>query len=515
MLPALKALLQKHVTNGLKNINMTKNQESFSSEDVREGLVCVLNIKIAEAQFEGQTKAKLGNSEVKGIVESWAFAFLDSYFEEHPAIAKKILQKAHIALQAREAARKARELTRRKTALETVVLPGKLTDCSNESPADSELFIVEGESAGGSARQGRDRFSQAILPLKGKILNVEKARFDKILSNEEIRALITAIGSGVGDTDFNIEKARYHKIILMTDADVDGAHIRTLLLTFFFRYMRPLIDKGYLYLAQPPLYKAKIGKKEEYLKDERSFKKFLFDWVKDHGVLTTEESTLEGESLAQLLDRLLIYNAQLEETSHIFKLGYEECSELIATLKSMDQTDIDTPTSLLAAVHRLMPRYESTLKEGKPNEQSIPKILISFKIRNDEWHVNKDFFTSPETKKLLAKFEELIVLEKPWKLTIKDKDKSIEGTSILGLIGSIAKISRPYMTVQRYKGLGEMNADQLYETAMDATKRTLLQVSIGDALEADTWFDALMGSDVSGRRDFIEENGRFVKNLDI
>ncbi|MBA2307113.1 DNA topoisomerase (ATP-hydrolyzing) subunit B [Candidatus Dependentiae bacterium] len=510
-----KGALTKACNKRAQEYSMTKDQESFSSEDVREGLVCVLNIKIAEAQFEGQTKTKLGNSEVKGIVESWAFGVLDSYFEEHPSIAKKILQKAHIALQAREAARKARELTRRKTALDTVVLPGKLTDCSNESPADSELFIVEGESAGGTARQGRDRFSQAILPLKGKILNVEKARFDKILSNEEIRALITAIGAGVGDADFNIEKARYHKIILMTDADVDGAHIRTLLLTLFFRYMRPLIDKGYLYLAQPPLYKAKIGKKEEYLKDERSFKKFLFDWVKDHGVLAVENSLLEGEALATLLDCLLRYNSQLEETAHAFKLAYSTCSELITALRSMDQSDTENPTSVLAALHRLMPHYETSLKEGKLNEQSIPKTMVTFKMRNDEWSVNVDFFTSPETRKLLAKMEELTLLERPWKLTIKDKDKSIEGTTILQLINAITKISKPHMTVQRYKGLGEMNADQLYETAMDASKRTLIQITIGDALEADAWFDSLMGSEAAGRREFIEENGRFVKNLDV
>ena len=261
-----------------------KEGESFSSEDVREGLVGVINIKIAEPQFEGQTKAKLGNSEVKGIVESWAGAFLETYFEENPTIAKKILNKAQIAMQAREAARKARDLTRRKTAFETAVLPGKLADCSNENPAESELFIVEGDSAGGSAKQARDRNNQAILPLRGKLLNVEKARFDKMLSNEEIRSLIAAIGSGIGETEFTIEKARYHKIILMTDADVDGAHIRTLLLTFFFRYMKPLIEKGYLYIAKPPLYKAKIGKKEQYLKDEKSFNQFLFDWVREQAV---------------------------------------------------------------------------------------------------------------------------------------------------------------------------------------------------------------------------------------
>ncbi len=511
----LKGALTKACNKRAQEYHMVKDQESFSSEDVREGLVCVLNIKIAEAQFEGQTKTKLGNSEVKGIVDSWAFAFLDGYFEEHPHIAKKILQKAHIALQAREAARKARELTRRKTALESVVLPGKLTDCSNESPADSELFIVEGDSAGGTARQGRDRFSQAILPLKGKILNVEKARFDKILSNEEIRALITAIGAGVGDADFNIEKARYHKIILMTDADVDGAHIRTLLLTLFFRYMRPLIDKGYLYLAQPPLYKAKIGKKEEYLKDERSFKKFLFDWVKDHGTLVLEEATLEQEPLASLLDLLLLYHAQLEETARKFKLSYDNCSELIAAMKSMEDVEMETLPLLLDVLGRLMPRYEVAVKEVKPTEDSIPKTSITFRLLNDEWHVNSDFFASNETKKLLAKTHELAVLDRPWKLIIKDKDKFLEGKSILDLIIAITKISRPYMTVQRYKGLGEMNADQLYETAMDATKRTLIQVTIGDALEADAWFDTLMGSDVGGRRDFIEEYGRFVKNLDV
>ena len=511
----LKGALTKACNKRAHEYGLLKDAESFSSEDVREGLVCVLNIKIAEAQFEGQTKAKLGNSEVKGIVESWAFAFLDAYFEEHPHIAKKILQKAVVAQQAREAARKARELTRRKTALETVVLPGKLADCSNESPADSELFIVEGDSAGGSAKQGRDRHSQAILPLRGKILNVEKARLDKILSNEEIRNLITAIGSGVGEADFNIEKARYHKIILMTDADVDGAHIRTLLLTFFFRYMKPLIEKGFLYIAKPPLYKAKIGKREEYLKDERSFKKFLFDWVRDNAVLSLEGSPVESAAWASLLENLLVYNAHLEETSHKFKLTYEQCIMLIGFLKTMQWKEADGAEALVDEISSAFGKYIVEFKHLEATEDSIAKNYISFKLLNNEWQVSTDFFANAEAQKLLAKTNELNALNGSWILRIKDKDKSIAGEGILALISAVTKISKPYMTVQRYKGLGEMNPEQLWETSMDSKSRSLTQVSIGDALEADAWFDTLMGGEVKGRREFIEENGHFVKNLDI
>ncbi len=510
-----KGALTKVCNKRAQQYNIFKDQQSFSSEDVREGLVCVLNIKIAEAQFEGQTKTKLGNSEVKGIVESWAFSFIDAFFEENPAIAKKILQKAAIALQARDAARKARELTRRKTALDTIVLPGKLADCSNESPAESELFIVEGDSAGGSAKQGRDRHSQAILPLRGKILNVEKARFDKILSNNEIRSLITAIGSGIGDTDFNIEKARYHKIILMTDADVDGAHIRTLLLTFFFRYMKPLIEAGYLYIAQPPLYKAKIGKKEEYLKDERSFKQFLFDWVGGHTTLTLGSATLESAALKSLLNTLLTYHAQLDETAHRFKLAYDNCAELIQFMKTMSWHEIQEVDTLIHELTLYFKQTTISTKTVEATEQSIGKTYIMFKALNNEWQVSTDFFSSDEAEALLAKTKELGDLEQPWVLRITDKDKSLSGEGILELIGAITKISRPYMTIQRYKGLGEMNPEQLWETAMDAQTRSLIQVTIGDALEADTWFDTLMGDDVRGRREFIEENGRFVKNLDV
>lgn len=511
----LKAALTKVCNKRAQDYGILKDGESFSSEDTREGLVCVLNLKVAEAQFEGQTKTKLGNSEIKGIVESWAAGFLDAFFEEHPTIAKKILQKSAIALQAREAARKARELTRRKTALDTLVLPGKLADCSNESPADSELFIVEGDSAGGSAKQGRDRHSQAILPLRGKIINVEKARFDKILSNNEIRSLITAIGSGVGEADFNVDKARYHKIILMTDADVDGAHIRTLLLTFFFRYMKPLIEKGYLYIAQPPLYKAKIGKKEEYLKDERSFKKFLFDWAVDHTELRSEDTVIETVEWQDILQKLLVYHTQVEQTAHKFKLGYDQCVQLIVFMRDMKWQEGDSKEQLLEELSAYFKHLIVSTKHTEPTEDSVGKNFITFKLLNDEWNVNIDFFSSFEAKLLLTKTNELIALEHPWVLSIKDKEKGTEGKGILSLISTITRISKPFMTVQRYKGLGEMNPEQLWETAMDATRRTLVQISIGDALEADAWFDTLMGDEVQGRREFIEENGRFVKNLDI
>lgn len=505
-----KAALTKASNKRGHEYNLLKGDDTFSSEDVREGLVGVINLKIAEPQFEGQTKTKLGNSEVKGMVESWAFSVLDTYFEENPTIARKVLQKAVIALQSRLAAKKAREITRRKTALDTIILPGKLADCSNENPADAELFIVEGESAGGSAKQARDRHSQAILPLKGKIVNVEKARFDKMLSNDEIKSLISAIGAGIGD-EFNTEKTRYHKIILMTDADVDGAHIRTLLLTLFFRYMKPLIEKGYLYIAQPPLYKAKIGKKEEYLKDERAFSQFIFDWVRENAKLQINANPIEHKEFAQLLDKLLVYEERISRLAYKFRLSDKYAYELMEFIYANQPL----PEDLHEIVAKLKGTFDQYEVELLVNAQDSDQTHILFKQFNNNWSVPADFFTNPDNFSLLKLRQEFSLLEDEWLLSVTDKERMQTGKGLIQFISAIPKLGKPYMSIQRYKGLGEMNPEQLWEAAMDPKTRNLTEVTIGDAIEADNWFDTLMGNDVTGRRAYIEEFGRFVKNLDI
>ena len=514
-----RSALTKICNKKAQNLNVLKSGESFSSEDVREGLVAVLSIKVPEPQFEGQTKTKLGNSEVKGVVDSWLFSFFDTYFEENPSIIRKMLQKAETAKRAREAAKKARDLTRRKTVLESSILPGKLADCSNEDPSRTELFIVEGESAGGSAKQGRDRDNQAILPLKGKILNVEKARLDRILSNDEIKALIAAIGAGIGE-DFNADKARYHKIILMTDADVDGAHIRTLLLTFFFRYMRTLIEKGYLYIAQPPLYKAKIGRKEQYLKDDRALKTFLFDWAKEQTELTVGKKSIDHNKLTQLLEDLYQYDEQLTHVSTRFNIAPYHAHKLTFMIHQKPWEDNNSNT-LSTMLKKHFPQYVITFEqpeiEGDEHEShSAQHGVISFTMLNSRWEVPIIFFGSKEVKKLLTLLQPLIQLEtNKWKLQIVGKEKHIINTGVTKLISSISIISKPFMNIQRYKGLGEMNPEQLWETAMDAKTRTLLKVTIEDALEADRWFTTLMGDDVAGRKSYIERYGHFVKNLDV
>ncbi len=524
-----KGALTKVCNKKAQEFGVLKSGESFSSEDVREGLVCVLSIKVPEPQFEGQTKTKLGNNEIKGLVESWVFANLDIFFEENPTLAKKIVQKAEIARSAREAARKARDLTRRKTVLEGMILPGKLADCTLEDPALTEIFIVEGDSAGGSAKQGRDRSNQAILPLKGKILNVEKARLDKMLSNDEIKALISAIGSGIGQ-DFDVNKARYHKIILMTDADVDGSHIRTLLLTLFFRYMRPLIDSGYLYIAQPPLYKAKIGKKEQYLKDDSAFIKFLFEWAQEQTVLTVNNKEIDAETFATTLLQAQEYENKLTSLSMDFKISSDQCNALITALHTYSWEKEQGVEPLIDNLKKFFAGYTVALEEPKNNSEHKLEInnedemeenrplysRISFKMMSKHWNIPATFFSAAETKKALVLLAKLtLIQDNNWSLQIVDKERTIEGIGATKFLDAIRTISKPFMNIQRYKGLGEMNPDQLWETAMDTTTRSLLKVTIEDTLEADRWFSTLMGEDVKGRKEYIEDFGRFAKNLDV
>jgi DNA gyrase subunit B len=505
-----------------QELNILK-EGTFSSEDVREGLVGVINMKVREPQFEGQTKTKLGNNDVKGIVDSWTFSHLETFFEENPAIARKILAKAELAMSAREAARKARELARRKTVLESMILPGKLADCSNEDPSQSELFIVEGDSAGGSAKQGRDRHNQAILPLKGKILNVEKARLDKILSNDEIKALIAAVGCGIGQAEFDANKARYHKIILMTDADVDGAHIRTLLLTFFFRYMKPLIERGYLYIAQPPLYKAKIGKKEQYLKDDKSLKSFLFDWAQEQTMLYINNKEIGESAWKKLLHDVREYDDQLSLTAATFRISQEHCHQLANALHQNPWNPQMGTASLLEMLKKHFSEYDISIDQAPPaephedkHEHELRSYDIYFSMLSKQWSVSTSFFSSNELASLMVLLKPLEHHEKQeWKLQVAEKERNIINKGVVNLLDAISAISKPYMSIQRYKGLGEMNPEQLWETSMDATTRMLLKVTIEDALEADTWFSTLMGDDVSGRKQYIEEFGHFVKNLDV
>ncbi len=488
--------------------------ENLSSEDVREGLVAVINIKVPEPQFEGQTKTKLGNNDVKGIVDSWCFAALDTFFEENPAIARKIIQKAELAQRARDAAKRARELTRRKGVLESLVLPGKLADCSNENPVETELFIVEGDSAGGSAKQGRDRFTQAILPLKGKILNVEKARLDKMLANDEIKALISAVGCGIGE-EFDVSKTRYHKIILMTDADVDGSHIRTLLLTFFFRYQKDLIEKGYLYIAQPPLYKVKIGTREQYIKDESIFTQFLFDWSKNNITLFSEGKEFSEHAWKKLLDDVLIIEKALDSVCRRFKINTAQGYKLLEFCKNNSISEQETVDSLLTKLISYFKNYTVTNLSVTSADGATVATRFHFQILNQVWEIEYGFFFAQDIKALLTLMMPLEAIQKQWHMNVKEKNRTVTGEGIQKFVLGINTISKPYMHVQRYKGLGEMNPDQLAETSMDPKSRQFLQVSIQDALEADAWFSTLMGDDVSGRKNFIEENGRFARNLDI
>jgi len=533
-LSGFRSALTRTINTYARNNKLLKNEkESMSGEDIREGLTAVISVKIPDPQFEGQTKTKLGNSEVQGITESIVNEELAAYLEEHPSVAKRIIEKSLLAARARAAARKARDLTRRKGALDGGSLPGKLADCSERDPAKCELYIVEGDSAGGSAKQGRNREFQAILPLRGKVLNVEKARLDKILNNKEIRALITAIGAGIGSDDFDVEKVRYHKIIIMTDADVDGAHIRTLLLTFFYRQMRELIEQGYVYLAQPPLYKITRKRKEEYIESEEQLTRKLLEMGTGDMSLVTPDSkhTYTGASLANLLEGL----TKLEQIAIRLARKGIQINDFLALRRESDGrfpkylvtiNNDDAPERLYAynddelrklksdVEKRLGLQLEIFSDDGGVDESQLPEGSPRF-----DW---EEIYVSPALSKLVSaigkkgldipQYEET---DAPLCHLNEGEEAQVPIHSVPALLDKVRESGRKGLTIQRYKGLGEMNPDQLYETTMDPEGRKLLKVVIEGAASADEIFTILMGDEVPPRRQFIEENAMNVRNLDV
>ncbi len=498
---------------------ITKNlKESLTGEDIREGLACVVSVKIPEPQFEGQTKTKLGNSEVEGVVNGVVYEKLTTYFEQNPAVAKKIIQKAVDSALARIAAKRARELTRRKTALDLGGLPGKMADCQEKDPALCEVYLVEGDSAGGSAKQGRDRKNQAILPLKGKILNVEKSRFDKILSSEEIRVLITALGAGIGADDFDINKVRYHKIVIMTDADVDGSHIRTLLLTFFYRQMPLIIEKGYLYIAQPPLYKVKKGQKERYLKNEMDLSEYLLSSGLEGIQVRSGSVTFPVSQLIPALKAASRFGKGIERIAR--KLHPEVLRGLISA-------------GTTAAVLESREQFDAILK-GIQEKTRDKNINFTYTLSKDAEHtawtanvenrvngsrrltpINVGILDSLEYEELGKFYQTILTIGKgPFVIETEGKP-SVTVEDGEALAKRILDLAKTGLTIQRYKGLGEMNPEQLWETTMDPERRTLLKVTIEDGVVADGIFSVLMGDQVEPRRQFIEENALRVRNLDI
>lgn len=505
--------------------NQQKNhKENLAGEDIREGLTAIISVKLSDPQFEGQTKTKLGNSIVKGIVESIINEKLSEFLEENPSIAKKILEKAIESAKAREAARKAKDLTRRKSALESGSLPGKLADCQEKDPYKSEIYIVEGDSAGGSAKQGRDRKNQAILPLKGKILNVEKSRFDKILSNQEIKTLITALGTGIGEGDFNLLKLRYRTIIIMTDADVDGLHIRTLLLTFFYRQMAELIEEGCLYIAQPPLYRVKRGKEEKYVKNEEELENHLIERGVDKLQLITNNGQ-EIKEKKQLFNIIKKINkaenilSKIEKNNmgkHLIKILAQNNNLNKETLKNREQTLLITNNTIKKLTEAYPQDTWTNFDLEEDLEHNSHKIIFKSNLNGLPRQVIIDFnfIDSPKFKELKRTLTQLeSVGEPPFTLIEDGKKRTI--ISLKELTEASLLSGKTGLYIQRYKGLGEMNPDQLWDTTMNPETRTLLQVTVNDSIEADETFSILMGDQVEPRKKFIQNNALTTTNLDI
>ena len=518
-LAGFRGAMTRVVNNYAQQSGIAKKEKvQLTGEDSREGLTAIVSVKVPDPKFSSQTKDKLVSSEVRPVVENAVADCLTQWFEEHPADAKRIVSKAYEAAAAREAARKARDLTRRKGVMDIASLPGKLADCQERDPAKSEVFLVEGDSAGGSAKQGRDRANQAILPLRGKILNVERARLDKMLSSVEIGTLITALGAGVGNAEMDVEKIRYHKVIIMTDADVDGSHIRTLLLTFFFRHMRPLIEKGYLYIAQPPLFRAKRGQSEVYLKDQRDLDIYLMDaGLKDAVLITADGNQMAGADLVDVAN-LAVATSRLIETVGR-QLGNRDVIEQAAIAGLINPAMLDNAKAAEDLANRLEAKADSLEKgwSGMIDQtDNGPAIVVQRRLRGiTERHViDRRIVATGEARRLNEAATHLqTIYGKPASLRYANQQITINGPSELSQL--IFQTGRKGAQISRYKGLGEMNPSQLWETTLDPEQRILLQVTIEQEDEADNAFSTLMGEAVEERRNFIQENALRVANLDV
>jgi DNA gyrase subunit B len=518
-LAGFRGAMTRVVNNYAQQSGIAKKEKvQLTGEDSREGLTAIVSVKVPDPKFSSQTKDKLVSSEVRPVVENAVADCLTQWFEEHPADAKRIVSKAYEAAAAREAARKARDLTRRKGVMDIASLPGKLADCQERDPAKSEVFLVEGDSAGGSAKQGRDRANQAILPLRGKILNVERARLDKMLSSVEIGTLITALGAGVGNADMDVEKIRYHKVIIMTDADVDGSHIRTLLLTFFFRHMRPLIEKGYLYIAQPPLFRAKRGQSEVYLKDQRELDIYLMDaGLKDAVLISADGSQMAGADLVDVAN-LAVATSRLIETVGR-QLGNRDVIEQAAIAGLINPAMLDNAKAADDLANRLEAKADSLEKgwSGMVEQtENGPAIVVQRRLRGiTERHIiDRRIVSTGEARRLDEAATHLqTIYGKPASLRYANQQITINGPSELSQL--IFQTGRKGAQISRYKGLGEMNPSQLWETTLDPEQRILLQVTIEQEDEADNAFSTLMGEAVEERRNFIQENALRVANLDV
>ncbi|MGH1600761.1 DNA topoisomerase (ATP-hydrolyzing) subunit B [Campylobacter majalis] len=491
-----RAGLTRVITNYIQaNAAAREKDTKITGDDIREGLIAVVSVKVPEPQFEGQTKGKLGSSYVKPIVQKMTFEVLSKYFEENPIEARAIMNKALMAARGREAAKKARDLTRKKDGLSVGTLPGKLADCQSKDATISELYLVEGDSAGGSAKQGRDRVFQAILPLKGKILNVEKARLDKILKSDEIKNMITALGCGIAE-EFDAEKLRYHKIIIMTDADVDGSHIQTLLLTFFFRFLNQVVENGYIYLAQPPLYRYEKGKKEVYLKDDKALNEFLIQT----GIEGMEFKSIGTNDLVDFLKVVAAYDSVLNELGKRFNL-------LVALRYIIENPDIIAKSypEMFEILKNFLTQKGYNILNSYVNENEA-RIYVQTENGLEEFYLNDNLFANPL-------FEEALHIHKK----IIERDIDFDGRDIIEVLKEVTDNAKKgsNVKIQRYKGLGEMNPDQLWETTMNPENRRLLQVSIADAQSASDTFNLFMGDEVEPRRNYIQEHAKDVKHLDV